>query len=372
MGYVNALPADKVKVGSVFYVDGLGYAVVVLMTGTEIGKAYTSYKRPLILLRNEDGTEYKVYPQVSNKGGTKLETAHVNEEYIGDIRLNEDGNECVYSLEGDFLGVVVSEGTQEHIIKDGVVVYSNISRVGSVTMGPVCERLEFNETNKVMGMTIEENWKEILGEDASWKLTKLLVSALSKQLHTSQLTREERKWGKAVIEFREKQKPLRVDGKMFKPKASRFICGFELEGKRHLFFVKKITDVIYRVVQDITQKDAPYVIEECKDEVLRGELQKAVRDNLIPMAAYEFLFGTSSERTSQVSGQIPVDLHERMKWGGFSLPQVIHAGIQALEDGDYYANDYKYLKELPKVIKGPLFDEGKHQVLRMLLLNEDI
>lgn len=289
MNYVNALPMGKIRLGSVFYADGFGYAVVVSMNGTQRAKAYTAYKRPLVLLGDSDTQEFKVYPQ--------LDTESVNAE-----------------------------------------------------LGPVCERLEFIETDKVLSMDIEENWSKQLGDDADEKLTKMLIDGLVTSLHTSQLAKEEIKWADAVVAFRTNQKPLRVVGKMFKPKASRFICGFEQDGVRHLFFVKKITNVIYRAAQDITKVDAPYVITECDEDILRGELQKAVRDHLIPMAAYDYLFGKSSDRTVQVSGQIPVELQERMKWGGYSLPQVIQAGIQALED-DEYARDYKAVEELPNVIK---------------------
>lgn len=293
MNYVNALPMGNIRVGSVFYADGFGYAVVVSMNGTQMAKAYTAYKRPLILLGN--GQEFKVYPQLANK------------------------------------------------IDDG-------SENANAELGPVCDRVEFIETDKVLSMDIEENWEEVLGKDAVAKLTKMLIDGLVTSLHTSQLAREERKWADAVVTFRNNQKPLRVEGKLFKPKVSRFVCGFEKDGVRHLFFVKKITNMLYRATQDIKKVDAPYVITECNDNILKGELQKAVRDHLIPMAAYDFLFGKSSDRTVQVSGQIPVELQERMKWGGYSLPQVIQAGIQALED-DEYARDYKTIEELPNVIK---------------------
>lgn len=369
MNFVKSLPADKVKVGSVFYVEGLGYAVVVMLTGKLMGKAYTAYKRPLVLIGNADGTEFKVYPQLQNADSVK-DTVQVDNQCIGTVSINDDGDEYVYDAAGNFIGVLTTDGSNEIVVKDGEVVYKNVSRAREVSLGPVCEQLEFEDTNKVMSMDIEENWMDLLGEDAPWKLTQLLIDALSKQLHTSQLTREERKWGKAVVEFRAKQKPVRVAGKRFKPKASRFVCGYEKDGKRHLFFVKKITDVIYRVTQDITQEDAPYDIVECNDAELRKELQKAVREHLIPLAAYEFLFGKTSTRTVQVSGQISVDLHERVKWSGYSLPQVIQAGIQALEDGEG-AKECRALDALPKVIKGQFFDETKHQMLRTLMLDEE-
>lgn len=294
MNYVNSLPMGKIRLGSVFYVDGFGYAVVVSITGTQMAKSYTAYKRPLILLGDSSTQEFKVYPQLAN---------------------NADETESV-----------------------------------STELGSVCERLEFIETDKVLSMNIEENWSKQLGDDADEKLTKLLIDGLVTALHTSQLAKEELKWADAVVAFRTNQKPLRVDGKMFKPKVSRFVCGYEQDGVRHLFFVKKITNMLYRAAQDITKVAAPYVVTECEEDKLRGELQKAVRDHLIPMAAYDFLFGKSSERTTQVSGQIPVELQERMKWGGYSLPQVIQAGIQALEDEEY-ARDYKTVEELPNVIK---------------------
>lgn len=317
MNFVNALPMGKIRVGSVFYADGFGYAVVVMMTGTQMAKAYTAYKRPLILLGNSDAQEFKVYPQLANKA---------------------DDSSVADSVKSE--------------------------------LGPVCERVEFTETDKVLSMDIEENWEELLGKNSSKKLTTMLVDGLVTSLHTSQLAREERKWADAVVAFRTNQKPLRVDGKMFKPKASRFICGFEQDGVRNLFFVKKITNVIYRAAQDITKADAPYVVTECDENALRGELQQAVRDHLVPMAAYDYLFGKSSDRTVQVSGQIPVELQERMKWGGYSLPQVIQAGIQALEDEEY-AREYKDVAELPNVIKGRITDSPERRFFRALFLKEE-
>jgi hypothetical protein len=201
------------------------------------------------------------------------------------------------------------------------------------------------------------------------KLKQILIEVLNNTLHASQLSREDRKWAKEVIEFRAKQKPLRVNGKMFKPKASRFVCGFIRGNVQHLYFIKKITDVIYKVTLDKSNPDAKYVIEECDDEVLRGEIQKAVREGLIPMAAYDAMFGKRSTRTTQVSGQIPVELHERMKWGGYSLPQVIHAGIQALEDRERNIGD---VASIPNIVKGGAWVETARQLYKVIVLNEDL
>lgn len=366
MEFVKAIPASEVKVGTVFYAEGYGYAVVVLQVGSKMAKAYTSYGRPIILLVDGDTGLFKVYPQLDK--GVK-ETVHVDDKYIGDIRTNEDGDDVVYTPHGKVIGYLATDGDNEVILKDGEVIYKNIERVGNVELGPVCDKVEYAETGRALNIELVDNWKELLGDNYAVKLKQILIEVLNNTLHASQLSREDRKWAKEVIEFRAKQKPLRVNGKMFKPKASRFVCGFIRDNVQHLYFIKKITDVIYKVTLDKSNPDAKYVIEECDDEVLRGEIQKAVREGLIPMAAYDAMFGKRSMRTTQVSGQIPVELHERMKWGGYSLPQVIHAGIQALEDRERNIGD---VANIPNIVKGYAWVETARQLYKVIVLNEDL
>lgn len=365
MKFVKAIPASEVKVGNVFYADGFGYAVIVLLVGSKMAKAYTSYGRPMVLIVDETG-EFKVYPQLDKD---VKEIVQVNGEYVGDIRINKDGDEVVYSKQGKCLGYLVSEGEQESIIKDWQVVYKNVERVGNVELGPVCDKVEYAETGRALNIELVDNWKELLGDNYAVKLKQILIEVLNNTLHASQLSREDRKWAKEVIEFRAKQKPLRVNGKMFKPKASRFVCGFIRDNVLHLYFIKKITDVIYKVTLDKSNPDAKYVIEECDDEVLRGEIQKAVREGLIPMAAYDAMFGKRSTRTTQVSGQIPVELHERMKWGGYSLPQVIQAGIQALEDRE---RNIGAVASIPNIVKGYAWVEIARQLYKAIVTNEEL
>jgi len=366
MEFVKAIPASEVKVGNVFYADGFGYAVIVLLVGSKMAKAYTSYGRPIVLLADGDTGLFKVYPQLDK--GVK-EIVQVDGKYIGDIRTNEDGDDVVYTPHGKVIGYLATDGDNEVILKDGEVIYKNIERVGNVELGPVCDKVEYVETGRALNIELVDNWKELLGDNYAVKLKQILIEVLNNTLHASQLSREDRKWAKEVIEFRAKQKPLRVNGKMFKPKASRFVCGFIRDNVLHLYFIKKITDVIYKVTLDKSNPDAKYVIEECDDEVLRGEIQKAVREGLIPMAAYDAMFGKRSMRTTQVSGQIPVELHERMKWGGYSLPQVIHAGIQALEDRERNIGD---VANIPNIVKGYAWVETARQLYKVIVLNEDL
>lgn len=365
MEFVKTIPASEVKVGNVFYADGFGYAVIVLLVGNKMAKAYTSYGRPMVLIVDETG-EFKVYPQLDKD---VKEIVQVNGEYVGDIRINEDGDEVVYSKQGKCLGYLATDGDNEVILKDGEVIYKNIERVGNVELGPVCGKVEYAETGRALNIELVDNWKELLGDNYAVKLKQILIEVLNNTLHASQLSREDRKWAKEVIEFRAKQKPLRVNGKMFKPKASRFVCGFIRDNVLHLYFIKKITDVIYKVTLDKSNPDAKYVIEECDDEVLRGEIQKAVREGLIPMAAYDAMFGKRSTRTTQVSGQIPVELHERMKWGGYSLPQVIQAGIQALEDRERNIGD---VSSIPNIVKGYAWVETARQLYKAIVMNEEL
>lgn len=368
MDFVNAIPVGSVKVGSVFYAEGYGYVVVVLVAGSKLGKAYTAYGRPMVLLGDGDTGTFKVYPQLGKADGKDVrETVQVDGTYIGDIRLNGDGDEIVCTPKGKCIGYLASDGEQEVILKDGEVIYKNIERVGNVELGPVCDKVEYIETGKALNIELVDGWKEQLGDNPAVKLKNILVEVLNSTLHASQLSREDRKWAKEVVAFREKQKPLRVNGKMFKPRASRFVCGFIRDEVLHLYFIKKITDVIYKVTIDKADPEAKYEIEECDDEVLRGEIQKAVRDRLIPLAAYDVMFGKSSNRTTQVSGQIPVETHERMKWGGYSLPQVIQAGVQALEDSEEKAD----FKDIPNIIKGFSHAESARQLFRAIFMGED-
>lgn len=366
MEFVKAIPASEVKVGTVFYAEGYGYAVVVLQVGSKMAKAYTSYGRPIVLLADGDTGLFKVYPQLAK--GVK-ETVQVDGKYIGDIRTNEDGDDVVYTPHGKVIGYLATDGDNEVILKDGEVIYKNIERVGNVELGPVCDKVEYAEIGRALNIELVDNWKELLGDNYVVKLKHILIEVLNNTLHASQLSREDRKWAKEVIEFRAKQKPLRVNGKMFKPKASRFVCGFIRDNVQHLYFIKKITDVIYKVTLDKSNPDAKYVIEECDDEVLKGEIQKAVREGLIPMAAYDAMFGKRSTRTTQVSGQIPVELHERMKWGGYSLPQVIHAGIQALEDRERNIGD---VASIPNIVKGCAWVETARQFYKAIVLDEEL
>lgn len=366
MEFVKAIPASEVKVGTVFYAEGYGYAVVVLQVGSKMAKAYTSYGRPMVLLADGDTGLFKVYPQLAK--GVK-EIVQVDGKYIGDIRTNEDGDDVVYTPHGKVIGYLATDGDNEVILKDGEVIYKNIERVGNVELGPVCDKVEYVETGRALNIELVDNWKELLGEDATLKLKQVLIEVLNNTLHASQLSREDRKWAKEVIEFRAKQKPLRVNGKMFKPKASRFVCGFIRDNVLHLYFIKKITDVIYKVTLDKAEENAKYVITECDDEVLRGEIQKAVREGLIPMAAYDAMFGKRSTRTTQVSGQIPVELHERMKWGGYSLPQVVRAGIQVLEDRERNIGD---VASIPNIVKGYAWVETARQLYKAIVMNEEL
>lgn len=366
MEFVKAIPASEVKVGTVFYAEGYGYAVVVLQVGSKMAKAYTSYGRPMVLLADGDTGLFKVYPQLAK--GVK-ETVQVDGKYIGDIRTNEDGDDVVYTPHGKVIGYLATDGDNEVILKDGEVIYKNIERVGNVELGPVCDKVEYAEIGRALNIELVDNWKELLGDNYVVKLKHILIEVLNNTLHASQLSREDRKWAKEVIEFRAKQKPLRVNGKMFKPKASRFVCGFIRDNVQHLYFIKKITDVIYKVTLDKSNPDAKYVIEECDDEVLKGEIQKAVREGLIPMAAYDAMFGKRSTRTTQVSGQIPVELHERMKWGGYSLPQVVRAGIQVLEDRERNIGD---VASIPNIVKGCAWVETARQFYKAIVLDEEL
>lgn len=366
MEFVKAIPASEVKVGTVFYAEGYGYAVVVLQVGSKMAKAYTSYGRPMVLLADGDTGLFKVYPQLAK--GVK-ETVQVDGKYIGDIRTNEDGDDVVYTPHGKVIGYLATDGDNEVILKDGEVIYKNIERVGNVELGPVCDKVEYAEIGRALNIELVDNWKELLGDNYVVKLKHILIEVLNNTLHASQLSREDRKWAKEVIEFRAKQKPLRVNGKMFKPKASRFVCGFIRDNVQHLYFIKKITDVIYKVTLDKSNPDAKYVIEECDDEVLKGEIQKAVREGLIPMAAYDAMFGKRSTRTTQVSGQIPVELHERMKWGGYSLPQVVRAGIQVLEDRERNIGD---VASIPNIVKGYAWVETARQFYKAIVLDEEL
>ena len=365
MEFVKAIPASEVKVGTVFYAEGYGYAVVVLQVGSKMAKAYTSYGRPMVLLADGDTGLFKVYPQLAK--GVK-ETVQVDGKYIGDIRTNEDGDDVVYTPHGKVIGYLATDGDNEVILKDGEVIYKNIERVGNVELGPVCDKVEYAEVGRALNIELWITGRSFLAI-ITLEVETILIESLNNTLHASQLSREDRKWAKEVIEFRAKQKPLRVNGKMFKPKASRFVCGFIRDNVLHLYFIKKITDVIYKVTLDKSNPDAKYVIEECDDEVLKGEIQKAVREGLIPMAAYDAMFGKRSTRTTQVSGQIPVELHERMKWGGYSLPQVIHAGIQALEDRERNIGD---VASIPNIVKGDAWVETARQLYKVIVLNEDL
>jgi hypothetical protein len=87
------------------------------------------------------------------------------------------------------------------------------------------------------------------------------------------------------------------------------------------------------------------------------------------MAAYDAMFGKRSTRTTQVSGQIPVELHERMKWGGYSLPQVIRAGIQVLEDRERNIGD---VASIPNIVKGYAWVETARQLYKAIVLDEEL